>query len=202
MRHLKAYLAIVSVAVMQPTHASRTASDARVSASPLSQIARWTLEEPAITSAGGDAQTGAIFSRIVSVVRLRDGRILVWEPRPPSVRLFDAKGQFVRVFAREGSGPGEVRDAQWIATAGDTVLLFDKTQRRLTRLTVAGQRLATESFRAADDIGSTRSSVGGVTVRSYFGAAMRCSLGIVRTASAAIAPGSRSPIHLETESVV
>jgi hypothetical protein len=154
MRNLKAYLAIVAVGVMEPTHESRTASDVRMSASPLSQIAIWTVEDPPITSVGGDAQPGAIFSRIVSVARLRGGRILVWEPRPPSVRLFDAKGQFVRVFAREGSGPGEVRDAQWIGTAGDTVLLFDKTQRRLTRLTAAGQRVATESFRAADDIGS------------------------------------------------
>src|SRR5688572_25206388 len=154
MRDLKAYLAIVAVGVMEPTHESRTASDVRMSAPPLSQIAIWTLEDPPITSVGGDAQPGAIFSRIVSVARLRDGRILVWEPRPPSVRLFDAKGQFVRVFAREGSGPGEVRDAQWIGTAGDTVLLFDKTQRRLTRLTATGQRVVTESFRAADDIGS------------------------------------------------
>jgi hypothetical protein len=154
MRDLKAYLAIVAVGVMEPTHESRPAPDVGISASPRSQIAIWTLEDPPITSVGGDAQPGATFSRIVSVARLRDGRILVWEPRPPSVRLFDAKGQFVRVFAREGSGPGEVRDAQWIGTAGDTVLLFDKTQRRLTRLTATGQRVVTESFRASDDIGS------------------------------------------------
>lgn len=114
----------------------------------------WSLSSsPTMSIGGGDDPREAI-TRVVTVVRLRDGRILLWEPRPASVRLYAANGRFVRVFAREGAGPGEVRDAVWIGFNKDTVFVFDRTQRRLTRFRSTGEVLSTVPFRP---IGSEQS---------------------------------------------
>ena len=106
----------------------------------------WTLSPSPLTSIGGGSDPNATVTRVVSVVRLRDDRVLLWEPRPASVRLFDAQGRFIRLFAREGSGPGEVRDARWIGVAADTVFIFDGTQRRLTRFHPTGDLVSTVPF--------------------------------------------------------
>lgn len=107
----------------------------------------WSLSSSPTTSIGGGDDPRESITRAVTVLRLRDGRILLWEPRPASVRLFAANGRFVRVIAREGAGPGEVRDAIWIGVNHDTVFVFDRTQRRLTRFRSSGEVLSTVPFR-------------------------------------------------------
>lgn len=107
----------------------------------------WSLSSSSTTSIGGGDDPRESITRAVTVVRLRDGRILLWEPRPASVRLYAANGRFVRIFAREGAGPGEVRDAVWIGFNQDTVFVFDRTQRRLTRFRSTGEVLSTVPFR-------------------------------------------------------
>jgi len=110
---------------------------------------QWSLSSSPIVSIGGGSDTRETFTRVVSVARLPDGRMLLWEARPAAVRLFGTNGHFVRVFAREGAGPGEVRDANWIGFAADTVFVFDRTQRRLTRFRSTGEVLSTVPFRPA-----------------------------------------------------
>jgi hypothetical protein len=108
----------------------------------------WSLSSaPTISIGGGDDPRESI-TRAVTVLRLRDSRILLWEPRPASVRLFAANGRFIRAFAREGAGPGEVRDAVWIGVSQDTIFVFDRTQRRLTRFRSSGEVLSTAPFRS------------------------------------------------------
>lgn len=114
------------------------------------RAAEWSLSSSPLVSIGGGSDPSEMITRVVSVARLRNGNILLWEPRPATVRLFDRSGRFVGIFAREGAGPGEVRDAVWIGTAVDTVLVFDRTQRRLTRFTAAGTVLSTVPFRVPD----------------------------------------------------
>jgi hypothetical protein len=108
---------------------------------------QWSLSSSPTTSIGGGDDPRESITRAVTVLRLPDGRILLWEPRPASVRLFAANGRFLRIFAREGAGPGEVRDANWIGFNQDTVFVFDRTQRRLTRFRSSGEVLTTVPFR-------------------------------------------------------
>lgn len=137
---------------------TRGASGA-TTASQQSRAAEWSLSSSPLLSIGGGSNPNEALTRVVSLARLRDGRILLWEPRPASVRLFGANGRFIRTFAREGAGPGEVRDAVWIGLAGDTVLIFDRTQRRLTRFSPNGEVLTIVPFRVADN-GHTYSVIG------------------------------------------
>ena len=116
-----------------------------------SRAAEWSLSSSPLVSIGGGSDPNEMLTRVVSVARLRDGRILLWEPRPASVRLFAASGRLIRIFAREGAGPGEIRDAVWIGIAADTILIHDRTQRRLTRFRSAGDVLSTVPFRVSDD---------------------------------------------------
>lgn len=76
--------------------------------------------------------------------------MLVWEPRPASVRVFEPSGAFVRLFAREGGGPGEVRDARWLGAVADTIFVFDGTQRRITRFDLNGTMRSTAPFQVSD----------------------------------------------------
>jgi hypothetical protein len=111
------------------------------------RVVEWSLSSSPVVTIGGGDDPRETLSRVVSLARLRTGDVLVWEPRPAAVRLFGAKGRFSRIFAREGAGPGEVRDAIWIGVTGDTVFLFDRTQRRLTRFRSTGQVLSVVPFR-------------------------------------------------------
>lgn len=112
-----------------------------------SREVQWSLSSTPIVSVGGGNDTRETLVRVVSVARLPSGSILLWEPRPAAVRLFGTNGRFVRFFAREGAGPGEVRDAAWIGFGGDTVFVFDRTQRRLTRFRSTGDVVSTIPFR-------------------------------------------------------
>ncbi len=56
-------------------------------------------------------------------VRLSNGYFVVVNGKPSDVRLFDARGRYLRSFGRSGSGPGEFRYAADIRSwSGDTVL--------------------------------------------------------------------------------
>ena len=46
-------------------------------------------------------------SRVYGALRLADGSILVGNSGSGEIRVFDAKGQFVRAIGRRGNGPGE-----------------------------------------------------------------------------------------------
>jgi hypothetical protein len=111
------------------------------------QELEWSLSDSPTTSIGGGGDPREAITRAVTVVRLVDGRILLWEPRPASIRLLAASGRFVRIFAREGAGPGEVRDAVWIGFNQDTLFAFDRTQRRLTRFRSSGEVITAVPFR-------------------------------------------------------
>ena len=65
---------------------------------------------------------------------LRDGRLLLSDGR--SVAVFGADGAFGGQFARSGQGPGEFAfvGALW-QTAGDSIWVFDPSNRRLSRFT-------------------------------------------------------------------
>jgi hypothetical protein len=76
------------------------------------------------------------FGRIMDVEVDRAGRIYVLDGQAQAIRVFDARGQFVRTIGRKGAGPGEFKDAigmdwdehqaLWVADQGNArYSLFD-----------------------------------------------------------------------------
>lgn len=79
------------------------------------------------------------------------GSLIVVNNWGESVREFDRKGQFIRIVSRKGAGPGEYRSISDLHVLdGDTLVFFDRSQRRLSVLgpdrrhvrTITGLRVA------------------------------------------------------------
>jgi hypothetical protein len=78
---------------------------------------------------------------VQAAFRLRDGRIAIAEfNSPPTIRYFSAEGRFLMQIGRSGGGPGEFRAiAAVFRTPGDSLIVYDPWQARLTYLTPAGK---------------------------------------------------------------
>jgi hypothetical protein len=62
-----------------------------------------------------------------------DGTLFVVEWSPAAINRYRPDGAFSATVARQGAGPGEVRNA-WIAVRGDTLVVQDPDQTRTTTL--------------------------------------------------------------------
>ena len=72
------------------------------------------------------------------VLLLPDGRVVVAQRDPALIKLYDAKGQFVRNIGREGEGPGEYR-APKLALYRDTIVVHDARLGRAALITADGR---------------------------------------------------------------
>jgi hypothetical protein len=78
-----------------------------------------------------DAEFAEPFSQIAGVRELKDGRVLVADPREKIVVLIDFKSGHAIKVGREGSGPGEYGMPQRIiALPGDTSAIYDPSNLR------------------------------------------------------------------------
>ena len=76
---------------------------------------------------------------------LPDGRIAVLAAGTWQVLFYDAAGQFEHAVGRNGRGPGEFLAPSWVGRGGgDTLLVWDAAQRRLTVLDGTGALLTTQ----------------------------------------------------------
>lgn len=88
--------------------------------------ARWRLDRtPIVSIGGGSGDTKSDFSGVRGVVRLSDGTIVVADGGALELRVFDARGRFIRSFGRRGTGPGELDGLSQVARAGDTIVVSD-----------------------------------------------------------------------------
>jgi len=79
------------------------------------------------------------FYHITGVVALRDG-IVVANAGTHELRFYGRDGSLRSVAGRQGSGPGEFRVITWIqAMPGDSLLVFDGGQRRMSVWTASGE---------------------------------------------------------------
>lgn len=70
---------------------------------------RWTVSStPTVRIGTGDSDTTGLLAFVTGATRLPSGSIIVADRAPFSLLEFDARGRFVRRFARKGSGPGEI----------------------------------------------------------------------------------------------
>ena len=93
--------------------------------------AAWHLVEEA--RFGGAEDDAAAFGEIRGVVATRTGKIMVLDYKLHELKLFDAQGKFVKRVARDGAGPGEIRDANGLALGSDgSVWVHDPANGRLS----------------------------------------------------------------------
>lgn len=123
-RPTRPWLALVALAAAAPAAAQPTAIR-------LDPIARFGC---------ADCEGALLFSDIRTVAWIDDARILVVDGGAPFVRVFTTAGDVVAWFAREGSGPGELRTPTAAALVGrDTLEVLDMRLLRLTRFTIDGR---------------------------------------------------------------
>jgi hypothetical protein len=83
-----------------------------------------------ISLAKPDAEHADPFSQISGVRELRDGRVIVSDPKDKLVQVLDMKGGTTRV-SREGSGPGEyLLPNAMVALPNDSTAIWDGGNRR------------------------------------------------------------------------
>ena len=105
---------------------------------PVDGTGRWIQVDSVPTvDIGGGADPHMEFGPDLRVIRLRGGSLVVGE-RGRGLRWFDQRGAWVRTVSREGSGPGEFRQVSFVALVGDSVLVYDGGQRRITVFDSAG----------------------------------------------------------------
>ncbi len=92
-----------------------TADRMRVAATPSLTLGCRSCDDP-----------NRLFAGISDVFRLRDGRIVVVELVPASVRVFEANGTFAHEISRTGPGPGEfAAPTRGASLRGDSIVIHD-----------------------------------------------------------------------------
>lgn len=104
----------------------------------------WSLGAPRVTIGGGEGEDQA-FSFIVSAHRLPDGRLVLADNETQGTRflVYSADGKFVRRLGRGGDGPGEFRNARVMGLLGDTLVIYDIMNTRVTWMLPDGKLLRT-----------------------------------------------------------
>lgn len=79
--------------------------------------------------------------RVTGAMLLDDGTIVVANEGSSQLRFFDAlSGEFMRAAGGPGGGPGEFTSMRWLGrTAGDTILVYDMMNNRLSRFAPSGE---------------------------------------------------------------
>ncbi len=106
------------------------------------------------------------FTLIGSVRELRDGRVLITDPRENRIVVADLGAKRIEPVGRQGHGPEEYGSAQPIyAIAGDSSLMFDMLNRRW--LLFDGPRIAGTQPPDAAAIQATRGFATGADARGF-----------------------------------
>jgi len=99
---------------------------------------RLVLEE--IYSIGGGDKPDEAFVDVSALDVLKDGTVYVVDTKDSRVKVFDAKGRFVRAFGKPGQGPGELSQPIGIhITPDNEILVEDALNQRLAVFSLDGQ---------------------------------------------------------------
>lgn len=92
--------------------------------------AQWRVEQkPLLVIGGAEGDGAAELSAVVGVARLRDGALAVANQATNEIRLFDARGTYLRALGRRGQGPGEFDRLSQLFRVADTVVGVDRSRR-------------------------------------------------------------------------
>lgn len=99
---------------------------------------------------GGSAEE---FGRVQSVLLGPDGELYVGDGHSAQITVFDSTGELLRVMGRRGAGPGEIERLWDLAWIGDTLVVMDSENGRLTKLGREGDYVGEWPFMRASGTG-------------------------------------------------
>ncbi len=99
--------------------------------------------EPILVIDGDDESRGPLLSYIADVARTPEGQILILDGADQAVHLYGPTGEFVRTLGGRGEGPGEFTQASFLAVVGDTLAVWEFSN-RLHLFALDGAHLGTE----------------------------------------------------------
>lgn len=102
-----------------------------------SQAAEWRAV--ADLRVGSDSVPDEILTTVGGLAVGSDGTLYVVQPREGLVKMFTARGRFIRSIGRRGAGPGEFQVPQGIGWKRDTLWVADIAQRRVSFFSVDGR---------------------------------------------------------------
>lgn len=79
------------------------------------------------------------FGRINSVVADADGNLFVLDAIRDEVLVFSPDGEYLRMVGRQGPGPGEYKNPDYLGLLGDTLLVSDGTDLRVDLFELDGE---------------------------------------------------------------
>lgn len=115
----------------------------------------WRLsDEPLLDIGVLDGESIYQLHRVIGSQRLSDGRIAVANAGSFELRLYDASGTHLFSTGREGGGPGEFGSMMTLALmTGDSLLVFDWRNQRVTVFDPAGALARSAQLRFLGEIG-------------------------------------------------
>ncbi len=93
---------------------------------------------PLMTLDPGNTEENMLFNPTTVIVD-SDGWLYINDRGNGDIVVFDPEGRFHKRFGRQGEGPGEFRYPRFICTMGDTLYVYDSSQRRTTRFRRSGE---------------------------------------------------------------
>jgi hypothetical protein len=107
---------------------------------PKGAATKLVLEE--IYTVGGGDSPEESFVEVVALDVLKDGTAYVLDMKDNRVKVYDAKGKFLRVFGKKGQGPGELNQpVGLLITPENEVLVEDALNQRLAFFDLEGKFL-------------------------------------------------------------
>lgn len=93
----------------------------------------WRLSaEPTLEIGLTNGEAAYQFGQVSGAVRLSDGTLVVADGQSSQLRFFDRSGRHVRTVGREGGGPGEFKNLNPLTAMGDSLVVGDQINQRVT----------------------------------------------------------------------
>lgn len=107
----------------------------------------WTLEQDLVIGTS-EGQEEYQFGQIAGIDVGSDGRIYILDQQASEVRVFSPDGEFLTRIGRAGSGPGELSQSAGpiFVAPGDTLVVPDAMQQRITLFTATGEPAGSHSM--------------------------------------------------------
>lgn len=101
---------------------------------------RWQIDSTPLLDIGGDPADSMLqFASLAGGRLLSDSLFIVAERSDRTLRFYDARGALRSKVGRKGGGPGEYESLSRLRRAGDSLLVWDGSLRRVTLLDSAGR---------------------------------------------------------------
>lgn len=122
------------------------------------QVPLWRVAREVRTGTGDGP--GAL-SAVSDVTIGRDGSVYVSQPQENVVKVYDARGRYLRSLGREGRGPGEFERPSSLGWRGDTLWVADSSQTRISLFLPNGRFVRSISFSRAAPLTDGRPHIPG-----------------------------------------